>query len=555
MDSFTQKYMVDLIRSDLRLLNATLVIPELQQSLRSKGISPKFRSFSYLYNEEQFIGALSNDVVVVKNLPEDLKKARKKIKFPTFSPQRLASPTFYIEEVLPKLKISKVVRLLITDGGCLESVLPSSMVEYQRLRCRVAFHALQLRQEIQILGNHMVARLRAYGRPYLAYHPGLLRDTLAFHGCAELFQDLHTELIQYRRKQMIKRHIVHEELNIDSVARKRNGSCPLMPEEVGLLLRAMGYPQNTIIYLAGSELFGGQRVLIPLRAMYTNLVDRYSLTSKKELSDLVGPEYPLPVSTPQSPAAKSRDQLLEEWNRAGPRPRPLPPPPARPFYAYEHQGWYGWLLETDKEPDPSPADLRMQAHWLLWDALDYYVSVEADAFFPGFHSDGSGWPDFSSLVMGHRVYQEASRRTYRPDRKAISEFFDTIRDNLYHPSHNWTVAVRDHLNRSLSVDGLKAAALQSKPSSFLSHPLPECSCTTTSSPILNLLKDTGGNLIYGKEDKCPQWMDKKLVAVSFNASDSQGEDVEEIESSEESGTKQFESVGPSPEDEEMDPYD
>ena len=82
--------------------------------------SPKFRSFSYLYNEEQFIAALSNDVVVVKSLPKDLKEVRKTAKFPTFSPQRSASPSFYIKEVLPKLKSSKVVGLLITDGGCLE---------------------------------------------------------------------------------------------------------------------------------------------------------------------------------------------------------------------------------------------------------------------------------------------------------------------------------------------------------------------------------------------------------------------------------------------------
>jgi len=189
-----------------------------------------------------------------------------------------------------------------------------------------------------------------------------------------------------------------------------------MIAQVGLLLRAMGYPQNTIIYLAGSEIFGGQRALVPLRAMYTNLVDRTSLSSRKELSDLVGPEYSLPSSVPQSPPVKSGAQLLEEWNRDGPRPRPLPPPPARPFYTHEHQGWYGWVVDTDTEPDPSPMDLRMQAHQLLWDALDYYVSVEADAFFPGFHSDGSGWPDFSSLVMGHRLYQAASSRTFRPDR-------------------------------------------------------------------------------------------------------------------------------------------
>lgn len=178
----------------------------------------------------------------------------------------------------------------------------------------------------------------------------------------------------------------------------------------------MGYPTATRIYLAGSETFGGQRVMIPLRAMYTNLVDRTSLCSKQELMNLVGPETPLPLYPFQAPPAKSTEQLKKEWDQAGPRPRPLPPPPGRPIYQHEKEGWYGWITEKDLEPDPSPVDLRMQAHRLLWDALDYVVSLEADAYFPGFSNDGSGWPDFSGLVMGHRLYEMASARTYRPDR-------------------------------------------------------------------------------------------------------------------------------------------
>lgn len=33
-----------------------------------------------------------------------------------------------------------------------------------------------------------LCRLRASGQSYLAYHPGLKRDALAYHGCAEIFQ-------------------------------------------------------------------------------------------------------------------------------------------------------------------------------------------------------------------------------------------------------------------------------------------------------------------------------------------------------------------------------
>ncbi|XP_042946563.1 uncharacterized protein LOC122279793 isoform X6 [Carya illinoinensis] len=503
-----------------RLLNATLVIPEIQESTRSKGISSKFKSFSYLYNEEQFISTLKNDIMIVKSLPQNLKARRNE--FPTFRPKSSASPKYYMEEILPKLKKAKVVGLVLADGGCLQSILPPSMAEFQRLRCRVAFHALQFRTDIQILGRRMLERLRGWGQPFLAFHPGLLRDTLAYHGCAELFQDVHTELIQYRRAQMIKRGIVNEELSMNSHLRRENGSCPLMPEEVGILLRAMGYPPKTIIYLAGSETFGGQRVLIPLRAMFTNLVDRTSLCSKKELYDLVGPETPLPLDLFQMPPAKSEEELKEEWKKAGPRPRPLPPPPDRPIYQHEKEGWYGWITEIEKEPDPSPMDLRMQAHRLLWDALDYIVSVEADAFFPGFNNDGSGWPDFSNLVMGQRLYETGSSRTYRPDRKVLAELFNITRDNMYHTKYNWTLLVREHLNKSLAEEGLTRQSLLSKPASFLSHPLPECTCRISSPDIPTDVKGNDGRILYGGEDDCPKWMEHGDKAVASESAGKEG---------------------------------
>ncbi|KAK9986839.1 hypothetical protein SO802_031790 [Lithocarpus litseifolius] len=548
-----------------RLLNATLVIPEIQESTRSKGISYKFKSFSYLYDEEEFIASLKNDLIIVKSLPENLKAGRRRNEFPNFRPKSSASPNYYIEEILPKLKKANVIGLVLTDGGCLQSILPPSMAEFQRLRCRVAFHALQFRSDIQILGRQMVERLRGWGQPFLAFHPGLLRDTLAYHGCAELFQDVHTELIQYRRAQMIKRGIINEELSVDSHLRRENGSCPLMPEEVGVLLRAMGYPPKTIIYLAGSETFGGQRVLIPLHGMFANLVDRTSLCSKKELSDLIGPETPLSLNLFQMPLAKSEKKLKEEWKKAGPRPRPLPPPPDRPIYRHEKEGWYGWITETDTEPDPSPMDLRLQAHRLLWDALDYMVTVEADAFFPGFNNDGSGLPDFSSLVMGQRLYETASSRTYRPDRKVLAELFNITRDNMYHPKHNWTRLVQEHLNKSLGEEGLIRQSSLSKPALFLSHPLPECSCRISSAEVPTHVKGNDGRILYGGEDECPKWMQHGEKTVSVESAGEGGkldenesleyeDDLDKQPESYESGGKVNVTLAWD-QDEEMDPND
>lgn len=523
-----------------RLLNATLVIPEIQESTSSKGISTEFKSFSYLYNEEQFITSLKNDVIIVKNLPQKLKEARKRKEFPTFKPKKSASPDYYIKELLPELKKSKVIGLVIMDGGCLKPILSSKFVEYQRLRCRVAFHALHFRPQILELAQLIVQRLRASGQPYLAYHPGLVRDSLAYQGCAELFQDVHTELIQYRRAQMIKQKMIRDDVSVDSFTRKLNGSCPLMPEEVGLLLRAMGYPPTTRIYLAGSETFGGQRVMIPLRAMYTNLVDRSNLCHKYELNNLIGKESPLP-SNPLNSIPKTTKDSKTEWNHAGPRPRPLPPPPDRPIYQHEKEGWYGWVAEKDSEPEPSVTDLRDKAHRLLWDALDYIVSLEADVFFPGFNNDGSGLPDFSSLVMGHRLYEMASSRTYRPDRKFLANLLNSTQDHLYFPKRSWTLAARKHLNDSLAEEGLERQLINSKPTSFLSHPIPECSCTISKTATKNT---------------CPKWIEDSFTK-SRQESESEQPDDDEV-NEEETDLENESNVNDSPsleEDVEMDPDD
>ncbi|KAJ6757493.1 PROTEIN EMBRYO SAC DEVELOPMENT ARREST 30 [Salix koriyanagi] len=55
--TLSDKQICDLVTIS-RLLNATLVIPEIQESLQSKHISYKFKSFSYLYDEDQFIASL-----------------------------------------------------------------------------------------------------------------------------------------------------------------------------------------------------------------------------------------------------------------------------------------------------------------------------------------------------------------------------------------------------------------------------------------------------------------------------------------------------------------
>ncbi|KAL4185678.1 hypothetical protein AMTRI_Chr10g231900 [Amborella trichopoda] len=513
-----------------RLLNAALVIPELQSTTSTKGISSRFKSFGYLYNEDQFITSLSKDILVVKGLPKNFKLARKKNEIPVFAPPFSASPKFYLDRVLPVLKQHSVVELLVYDGGCLQvALLPSYLEELQRLRCRVSFHALRFRREVQELGNRIVRRLQASGRPFLAYDPGMTKDALAYHGCAECFQDVHSELTQHRRLWMIKHHIINGKLSVDSMLQRLKGSCPLMPEEVGILLRAYGYPSDTIIYVSGGELFGGQRTMIPLHAMFDNVVDRTSLCTPKELSKIYGHEDNQ-VGPSHLSSIIRQDTKVKPWKIAGPRPRPLPPPPARPKYPYNVEGWWGWVGEMDKEPQLTIEEFRTQAHRLLWEAIDYIVSVEADAFIPGFDRDGMGHPNFASLVMGHRLYQSPASKTFRPNRKLVTKLLEDIREHLYQANSTWLTSVRRHLTKSV-IEGLEKASLTAKPLSFLSHPVPECSCLGNMST-----KHTPPHSIASKENitlrvdyQCPAWMETRTFMSQPNKDKQEEEDLDEAD--------------------------
>lgn len=64
---------------------------------------------------------------------------------------------------------------------------------------------------------------------------------------------------------------------------RRHGKCPLTPEEVGLMLRALGYGQDVHIYVASGEVYGGEETLAPLKALFPNFHSKETIASKAEL--------------------------------------------------------------------------------------------------------------------------------------------------------------------------------------------------------------------------------------------------------------------------------
>ena len=60
--------------------------------------------------------------------------------------------------------------------------------------------------------------------------------------------------------------------DIDGVRQRLSGKCPMTPEEVVLLLQALGFKNDTQIYIAAGDTFGGQRRMANLISAFPNTV-------------------------------------------------------------------------------------------------------------------------------------------------------------------------------------------------------------------------------------------------------------------------------------------
>lgn len=66
-----------------------------------------------------------------------------------------------------------------------------------------------------------------------------------------------------------------KEKEIDSEVKRLQGLCPLTPEEITLVLKALGFTKDTLIYIASGEIYGGERRLAVLKAAYPKLVSTF----------------------------------------------------------------------------------------------------------------------------------------------------------------------------------------------------------------------------------------------------------------------------------------
>ena len=225
--------------------------------------------------------------------------------------------------------------------------------------------------------------LLRYRGKFISLHLRYEKDMLAFTGCTYGLSDLEAnELTIMRYAQPKNIHIIlflharcinflslhnrertsHWKLkDINSTEQRSEGNCPLTPNEVGIFLRAMGYPESTWIYLAAGEIYGGDKYISKLRSYFPNLVSKVV-----SLCLFCWLDQPLPTYATEL-------TFLQE------------------------------MLATKEELE------KFNNHASQVAALDYIISVESDVFVPS-HSG-----NMAKAVEGHRRFL-GHRKTITPDR-------------------------------------------------------------------------------------------------------------------------------------------
>lgn len=253
-----------------RIMNATLVLPELDTNSFWHDES----GFPGIYDVEHFIKSLRHDVHIVEKLPEILSRGKsKKMKAHQIRPPRDAPLDWYTTIALEKMREHGAIYLTPFSHRLAEEI---DDPELQRLRCRVNYHALRFKQHIMQLSRDIVNKLRTQGH-FMAIHLRFEMDMLAFAGCLDIFTPEQQKiLMKYRTENFAEKELIYRE-------RRLIGKCPLTPEEVGLVLRAMGFDNSTRIYLAAGELFGGDHFMNPFRILFPLLDNHSSVLASEKL--------------------------------------------------------------------------------------------------------------------------------------------------------------------------------------------------------------------------------------------------------------------------------
>ncbi|XP_057440413.1 rhamnogalacturonan I rhamnosyltransferase 1-like [Lotus japonicus] len=254
-----------------RYLNVTLIVPELDKA--SFWADPS--EFQDIFDVAHFITSLRDEVRILKELPPRLKLKMESGLLYSMPPISWSDMSYYKNQILPLIQKHKVLHLNRTDARLANN---GQSLEIQKLRCRVNFSALRFTPQIEELGRKVIELLRQNG-PFLVLHLRYEMDMLAFSGCT---QGCNTDEVD-ELTRMRYAYPWWKEKIINSDLKRKDGLCPLTPEETALTLRALDIDQSIQIYIAAGEIYGGDRRMASLVKNYPNLVRKETLLEPSDL--------------------------------------------------------------------------------------------------------------------------------------------------------------------------------------------------------------------------------------------------------------------------------
>ncbi|XP_050213107.1 O-fucosyltransferase 10-like [Mercurialis annua] len=268
------------------LLNAILVIPQFE--FNSVWRDPS--EFGDIYDQDYFISILEGYVTVVHELPDEVMERYDYniTNILSIRVQAWAPANYYMGAVYPILQEHRVIRIAPFANRLAMSLPP----QIQLLRCIANYKALRFSSAISTLGHKLVTRMMERssrtGGKYVSVHLRFEKDMVAFSCCvydgggAEELNLKTIRELEWKGKFKRKDRVVMPGLN------RIEGKCPLTPLEVGMMLRGMGFDNNTAIYLASGKIYKAERHLAPLLQMFPLLYTKESLATLDELAPFEG---------------------------------------------------------------------------------------------------------------------------------------------------------------------------------------------------------------------------------------------------------------------------
>ncbi|KAK9995009.1 hypothetical protein SO802_024712 [Lithocarpus litseifolius] len=268
------------------LLNATLVIPIFHLNSVWRDSS----KFGDIFDEDFFIYALKNHVNVIRELPQDiLQRFDNNIsKIVNLRVKGWSSPTYYVQKVLPKLVQMGAVRIAPFSNRLAQEV-PSNV---QWLRCLANYEALRFSGPIRRLAENMVDRMvknsSQSGGKYVSVHLRFEEDMVAFSCCEYDGGEEEKREMDIARERSWRGKFRRRGRVIRPGANRVDGKCPLTPLEVGMMLRGMGFDNNTSVYVAAGKIYKVEKYMAPLKQMFPRLETKDTLATPEELAPFKG---------------------------------------------------------------------------------------------------------------------------------------------------------------------------------------------------------------------------------------------------------------------------